>query len=233
MSLVAVDEPRLAYVDNLFESGLLWKLVQDARSDDGHVLIVIGECTSSVHERFLDKIMGVTMASSGRRERVPLSASDKDGTGTQIENFKLKYVNASKTGKPKKSGAKSETDSEGLGVHALTAYMLLNVKSAGKKPGFKLDPCLLTLTDGTRQNMLSLTYGPNGEKHAFAHLLNKKENALANELARCDYVSVGGDLNNITIGEDLVETAAWDVRSISTGSNSTSSVMYDKITILE
>ena len=88
------------------------------------------------------------------------------------------------------------------------------------------------MSDATRQNILTLSYGPQKDLHAFAHLLNKKENALANELKACGYLSVSGDLNKISVGTDLVETVNERQSFVARGSNSTASKMYDKVTIL-
>jgi hypothetical protein len=43
---------------------------------------------------------------------------------------------------------------------------------------------------------------------------------------------VSGDLNNISVGTDLVETVNNSQSFMAMGSNSTSSIMYDKVTIL-
>ena len=148
------------------------------------------------------------------------------GAPTQAPGYDLKIVNASK--------CEYNEDDEvvrGKGVHALMGYLFLNTKN--KAPGLSLEPSLLTLKKGnTRQNLLTLKYGPKNELHAFTHLLNGKEDALANELKECGYTSVGGDLNNLNIGTELVETINRNDSQISMGSNSTSSVMYDKIVIL-
>lgn len=221
---LAVHDPRSAYVNNL-AAGLLNELVKFTDRDQGSLLLIVGECTLSIHEQLLDLVLRFTLNSmNGQRERFSLNTTNVHGTPTQAPDYDLKVINAGKAGDSKGK------NSEGLGVHALMAYMFLNNKSV--KSGFELEPCLLTLKDGTRQNMLSLTYGPKNERHAFAHLLNKKENALANELSKCGYVSVGGDLNNITVGTDLVETINNTSTHMSMGSNSTASTIYDKITML-
>lgn len=223
---LSVHDPRSAYVDNLHH-GLLDALFQRVDSDQANLLLIVGECTLSVHEGLLDLILQFEMKDE-QWERFPLTKNNVHGTPTKAPGYDLKVINASKTGDSKEK--KKKKDSDGLGVHAFMAYMFLNTQLP--KPGFDLEPCLLTLKDGTRQNMLSLTYGPNNERHAFAHLLNKKENALANELSKCGYVSVGGDLNNISVGTDLVETINNTNTFLSMGSNSTSSTIYDKITLL-
>ncbi len=221
---LAVHDPRSAYLDNL-RTGLFDTLFRLTNRDQANLLLIVGECTLSIHEQLLDLVLQFDLnLGNSQRERFPLNKHNVHGTPTQAPGYDLKVINASKTEDSK------GTDSDGLGVHAFMAYMFLNTKIA--KSGFDLEPCLLTLKDGTRQNMLSLTYGPKNERHAFAHLLNKKENALANELSKCGYVSVGGDLNNITVGTDLVETINDTSTHISMGSNSTASTMYDKITLL-
>lgn len=47
-----------------------------------------------------------------------------------------------------------------------------------------------------------------------------------------DYVSVGGDLNNITLGKALVETRDRNGTPLSMGINPGADVTYDKIVIL-
>ncbi|RKG91132.1 hypothetical protein [Corallococcus terminator] len=221
---LAVHDPRSAYVDNL-RNGLIDKLIKITHAEQANLLLIVGECTLSIHEQLLDLVLQFEMP-GGQRQRFPLSKTHVHGTPTQAPGFDLKVINASKADDTKGKGKSSD----GLGVHAFMGYLFLNTQVP--KPGFDLEPCLLTLTDGTRQNMLSLTYGPKDERHAFAHLLNKKENDLANELSKCGYVSVGGDLNNITVGTDLVESLSNTGTNISMGSNSTANVIYDKITML-
>lgn len=128
----------------------------------------------------------------------------------------------------KKNGYKPSVfnvNKEGLGVHAFMAYLV----GWSQDPPV-LEPHLLTLPDGTEQNLLTVTY--NEEKHAFAHLLNKKEDALAKALKDDGYVSVGGDLNNIKSKKELVQTINRERTRISIGSNSVSDKMYDKIVLL-
>ena len=119
---------------------------------------------------------------------------------------------------------------QGLGVHALVGYLFLNTKNPA--PGLNVEPSLLTLKNGTRQNLITVNYGMSKELHAFSHLLNGKEDELADELLACDYVSVGGDLNNLSRGTPLVETTDRTGTQMSIGSNSTVSKMYDKIVLL-
>lgn len=150
-------------------------------------------------------------------------ASYLHGAPTTALDYDLKIVNA---GKPEYNNGKVVP---GLGVHALMGYLFLSTRNT--TPDISLEASLLTLTDGTRQNLLTLKC-PHNELHAFTHLLNGKEDALAKELKQCAYVSVGGDLNNLTLGDSLVATIDRSGTRLSLGSNSTESKMYDKIVIL-
>jgi hypothetical protein len=203
--------PRRAYIDNLYEE-LKNALIPIASQEKGNLLVVIGECTLEIHVEVLNLVLG----------NVSLDSVNIYGAKTQAPDYDLKVVNASK------SEYKNGKRVNGLGVHALMGYLFLNTKN--KNTGVALEPSILTLNDDTRQNLITINYG--GKLHAITHLLNGNENGLANELKNCGYVSVGGDLNNITVGTDLVQTCNREGTQMSMGSNSTSSTLYDKIVIL-
>ncbi|GMU09060.1 hypothetical protein [Corallococcus caeni] len=222
-STLAIHDHRAAYLKNL--PGELNALMTLASAQQGNVLVVVGECTLAIHEGILDLVLQVAQDPTDWTQirRISESSVNVHGAKTQALNYDLKVVNA---GKPKADG----TDDSGLGVHALMGYLFLNTQNPS--PGVSLEASLLSVGKDTRQNLLTVKYGPHGELHAFTHLLNKKENLLAKELKDCDYVSVGGDLNNITQGKALVETRDRNGTQLSMGSNSGADVMYDKIVIL-
>ncbi|VVS95572.1 hypothetical protein [Desulfoluna spongiiphila] len=222
---LAIHNPRDAYVDHLHEE-LDW-LITLSNKHNGNVLVVIGECTSAIHEGVLDLVLAMEQDKTdwSKLGRVSPSKIRVHGAPTTAAGYDLKLINASKPryqqGKP----------AQGLGVHALMGYLFINTRD--QTPRVSVTANMLTLTgDGTDQNILTVTF-PNGEKHAFTHLLNGKEDALAKELGGCGYASVGGDLNNITIGTELVATHSRDESRMSMGSNSKSDQMYDKIVILK
>ena len=222
-STLAIHDHRAGYLKNLPDE--LNALMRLASAQKGNVLVIVGECTLAIHEGILDLVLQVAQNPTDWTQigRIPVTSVNVHGARTQALNYDLKVVNA---GKPKGDG----TDDSGLGVHALMGYLFLNTQNTD--PGVSLEASLLTVGKSTRQNLLTVTYGPHDELHAFTHLLNKKENLLAEELKDCDYVSVGGDLNNITKGKPLVETRDRNGTQLSMGSNSGADVMYDKIVIL-
>lgn len=229
-----VNEPRNAFLSNL--NGLLNNIIEVAQKEQANVLLVVGECTETIHEGILDLILPRVQDPLNWQNlpRAPLSQVNVHGTRTQAKGFDLKVVNASK----------SEYDSEGertrgQGVHALVGYLFLN--TANKEPGVKVEPSLLSIQKKSgkkkklvdvRQNIITVKYGPKDELHAFSHLLNGEEDDLAVELGKCNYLTVGGDLNNLSSGTALVETVDRTGSHMSMGSNSTVSKMYDKIVLL-
>lgn len=227
-----VHEPRNAFLGNLH--GLLGKLIETAQKEKADVLLVVGECTETIHEGILDLLLPRVQDPQNWQTltRAPLSQVNVHGTRTQAKGFDLQVVNASK----------SEYDSEGertrgQGVHALVGYLILN--TANKKPGVKVEPSLLSIQKTkkkkrveVRQNIITVKYGPKDELHAFSHLLNGDEDDLAAELGNHNYITVGGDLNNLSSGTALVETVDRSGSHMSMGSNSTGSKMYDKIVLL-
>jgi hypothetical protein len=221
---LVVNDPRSAYLGNL--QGLLNQLFATARADHGNVLLIVGECTASIHEGILEMVVQRVQSNQAFHviERAPLSSIRTHGTATQAAGFDIKVINASKSEIVKKQVTK------GLGVHALVGYLFLNINNVA--PGVAVEPSLLTLKNGTRQNLITIKYGPSGELHAFSHLLNGKEDDLADELADGAYLSVGGDLNNLTRGTALVATNDRTGSHLSSGSNSTGNKMYDKIVML-
>jgi hypothetical protein len=221
---LAIHNHREAYLKNLMdELNVLMKL---ARDEQGNVLVVIGECTLAIHEGVLDLVLQYAQSPTDwtKISRISENSINVHGAKTQAPDYDLKVVNASKT------EIKKGKVVPGLGVHALMGYLFLSTKNS--TPGVSLEASLLTLKDNTRQNLLTLKYGPHGELHALTHLLNGKEDALAGELKACGYASVGGDLNNLTVGTALVETIDRNGTHISMGSNSTATEMYDKIVLL-
>lgn len=227
-----VHEPRTAFLGNL--NGLLGKIIEVAQQEQANVLLVVGECTETIHEGILDLLLPRLQDPQNWQNltRAPLSQVNVHGTRTQAKGFDLKVVNASK----------SEYDSQGQrtrgqGVHALVGYLFLN--TANKEPGVQVEPSLLSIQKKSgkklvqvRQNIITVKYGPKDELHAFSHLLNGEEDELAKELSNCDYITVGGDLNNLSRGTALVETVDRTGSHMSMGSNSTVSKMYDKIVLL-
>jgi hypothetical protein len=201
-----IHDHRSAYLKNLQHE--LEALLPFAEKENGNVLVVIGECTLSIHKGVVELVSLTNQALAPKNQVLP-----------------LKIINASK---PEYKKGKA---GPGLGVHSLMGYFfpLTDISN------IDLVPSLLTpknKKDTTKQNMLTLIYGPQKEHHAIAHLLNGKEDALARELRDLGYASVGGDLNNITIGEALVETCDRKGMQLSMGSNSTGTDMYDKIVLL-
>lgn len=221
---LSIHNHRDAYIASLFDE--LRALIGRASGEQGNVLVVIGECTLSIHEGVLNLVLPRVQSPTDwtKLSRISEGSVNVHGAPTLAPGYDLKIVNA---GKPEYHKGKVVP---GLGVHALMAYLFLNTKNSVS--GLDLEASMLKLTDGTRQNILTLKYGPRRELHAFAHLLNGKENALARELKQCGYVSVGGDLNNITVGTPLVATSDRKGTSMSVGSNSTATEMYDKIVLL-
>jgi hypothetical protein len=206
-----LHDPRMAYLENM--KLILDYLVEEANKVKGYVLILIGECTRSIDD--------------GVQSRIK-SMRDKE-----LKKYNFGRVNASK--REYANGLKKPTG-EGQGVHALIGY-LISPKDSKAKVELRAD--LLSIEEnGTEvvQNILTLEYGTgnSAEKHAFTHLLNGKENSLAEALEDNGYASVGGDLNNIKkmIGKELVQTVDMTGTRMSTGSNSTVTKMYDKIVIL-
>jgi hypothetical protein len=181
-----VNDPRSAYLYAL--DAVLADVKNRAARDGGNLLVVVGECTKTIHDRIY--------------------------SAAQQGNHRMTWFNAS----------------SGRGVNALTAYLFSLHHTTNP---VIIEPTLLTFTTRSttvEQNLFTVTY--NSEKHAFAHLLNSYEDAIADELLHNGFVSVGGDLNNLTVGEALVQTINADETHMSMGSNSTGSKMYDKIVIL-
>lgn len=218
-----IQEPRLAYVGNL---RVQLSYLSELAGDKGVILIIIGECTSSIDKRvceFLKDLTGESgMWSKAKNEETRPNV--KNENLAHFKDYDYVRINASKA---KESGGRSS----GLGVHALVGYILRKEICEGD---VKVTAKLVTLKN-VKQNFISVVAGGGAgrEKHAFTHLLNGEENELAKELDRCGYVSVGGDLNNLTCGKEIVETWDWKERKVSIGSNSTGTKMYDKISIIE
>ncbi|NVJ24773.1 hypothetical protein HUW62_26460 [Myxococcus sp. AM011] len=223
-SKLAVHDHREAFLGSLYQE--LDFLLGIARNEQANVLVVVGECSLAIHEGILESILYRVQNDLDINDihRVSADSLNVYGARTQAQGFDLRFENASKS---EYKGGKLVA---GMGVHALTGYLLLN--TSNPSPGIEIEASLLTLVDGTRQNLLTLKYGPHDELHAMTHLLNGKEDALAVELRNSGYVTVGGDLNNLTLGTELVETCDREGRRLSMGSNSTSTEMYDKIVIL-
>lgn len=223
--VMTLSNPRAAYIEKLHEQ--LRYLFSDA-NPAGDVLVIVGECTDEIHNGILDLVLKKIPSPTNQNQLVRIAENTVNvyGAPTQAPHHELKFVNASKVSRDSKHKILN-----GLGVHALTAYMFYNTQ-LGQRTIPSIEPHLLTLTDKTEQNILTVSYGPQNELHAFTHLLNKKEDALANELKVCGYESVGGDLNNITVGTDLVQTVNKSGTFMSTGSNSVATTMYDKIVLL-
>ncbi|MCP3105296.1 hypothetical protein LZ198_41150 [Myxococcus sp. K15C18031901] len=223
-SKLSIHDHRDAFLGSLYQE--LDSLLGVAKQEQANVLLVVGECPRIIHEGILELVLYRVQSDMDDEVigRVSELSVNVHGAKTQAPGFDLKFENASKS---EHKGGKLVA---GMGVHALTAYLFLNTQHV--TPGLEVEASLLTLTDGTRQNLLTLKYGPQNELHAFTHLLNGKENALAAELKTCGYVTVGGDLNNLTSGTALVETCDREGHRLSLGSNSTSSEMYDKIVVL-
>ncbi|MGH1347957.1 MAG: hypothetical protein ACRBN8_40760 [Nannocystales bacterium] len=200
----AVVNPRTGFIDKLKAEGL--ELLGRAKAGKGHALLIVGECTSYIDSRIRHTV--------------------RDLPGAQP--FTIQFINASKP----TYGSGGGVLGQGKGVHALTGYLFVN--KVVPPAAMKVEAKLIEQFDGdgsvTRQNVIAVTYA--GEKHAFTHLLNGKENELAEELAVQKYVSVGGDLNNISVGTEIVETSNRDLTYMATGSNSTGTKMYDKIVLL-
>lgn len=222
-----LHNPREAYIPNLHEK---LRYLFGNNNSPGDVLVIVGECTSEIHNSILDLVLKVEQNQFNKKiVRINENTMNIYGAPTLAPGYDLKFINASKKSRDKKGKIIN-----GLGVHALTAYMFYNTKLGPRKIP-SLEPKLLTLASNstTEQNILSLSYGPSNELHAFTHLLNGNENALATELKNCGYCSVGGDLNNISMGDELVQTVDISGTFLRMGSNSVGTSMYDKIVILQ
>ncbi|MCY1041930.1 hypothetical protein OV208_11450 [Corallococcus sp. bb12-1] len=88
---LAVHDPRSAYVDNL-RNGLIDELLKVTRAEQANLLIV-WECTLSIHEQLLDLVLQFEMP-GGQQQRFPLSKTHVHGTPTQAPGFDLKVINA-------------------------------------------------------------------------------------------------------------------------------------------
>ncbi len=200
---IPVHDPQAAFLPMIQDQ--LFSLLAKADHDQASVLVIVGECNEWIDKGFRDSY-----------------ADSYTSLGNSEFYFGLTYVNASKP--TYKSGKLSNP--LGDGRHALTGYLFVNHLSP---PVCTLEASLVKLNDGTRQNILTVKM-KNSELHAFGHLLNGKEDALARELKKCGYTSVGGDLNNISTGNSIVATSSPS--HISIGSNSVEDTMFDKIVIL-
>lgn len=219
-----LHEPRNSYIGNL--RALIPHISALAKgAGGGDILIIIGECTKSVDDQVMSflknlPVKGSTVKSTGRTLKMETLLG-------ALEGYTLTRTNASKKQKNKKNKWV-----QGLGVHALVGYLLHN-------PANKcvtVSPKLVTFADGpVTQNFLSVDgkIGGSGDMHAFAHLLNKQEDKIARELKACDYSSVGGDLNKLTIGDKIIETIDRNESYACMWSNAAGDNMYDKICIIE
>ena len=219
-----IQEPRLAYVENLrVQLSYLSELAEEERD----ILIIIGECTSTIDERVREFLKDLTdiNGASGEANHKKTSPNVKNAKLTYLKNYDFECINASK----KSWGVHGW--GTGKGVHALVGYML---RHKGERD-VEVTAKMVTLGSDVKQNFISVVARGRDweEKHAFTHLLNGCEDELAKELNRCRYVSVGGDLNNLTCGKDLVETWDREARQMSIGSNSTGRKMYDRISIID